>query len=60
MIEVSNSIKTLREDNNVTIEALAEVTGMHSMVIEAIENGSITPERVQVQKLTNGIVELIQ
>ena len=59
MNEISNTLKELRTANNVTAEALAEVTGMHSKVIEAIESGAIVPERVQVQKLTEGIAELI-
>ena len=59
MNEISNTLKELRTSNNVTADALAEVTGMHSKVIEAIESGAIVPERVQVQKLTEGIAELI-
>ncbi len=59
MNEISNTLKDLRTSNNVTADALAEVTGMHSKVIEAIESGAIVPERVQVQKLAEGIAELI-
>ena len=59
MNEISNTLKELRTSNNVTADALAEVTGMHSKVIEAIESGAIVPERVQVQKITDGIAKLI-
>lgn len=52
-------LKELRTSNGISLEALAEVTGMHSKVIEAVESGAIVPERVQVQKLAEGIAELI-
>lgn len=56
---VGSSLKLLRTLNAVTVDALAEVTGMHSKVIEAIENGAIVPERVQVQKLSEGMTRII-
>lgn len=59
MNEISNTLKELRTSNNLTTEALAEVSGIHSKVIEAIESGAIVPERVQVQKLSEGVAQLL-
>ena len=58
--ETANSLKQLRTLNGVTVDALAEVTGMHSKVIEALESGAIVPERVQVQRLSEGVTRLIK
>lgn len=54
-----SSLKLLRTLNAVTVDALAEVTGMHAKVIEAIESGAMVPEPMQAQKLAEGIAELI-
>lgn len=55
-VAISEQIKQFRINNNLTLDRLAQITGVSRATLGRIENGISNPTTKTIQHITNGIV----
>lgn len=52
---LGNDIRSIRKDNDLTIEQVADGSGLHPTTIQKIESGTREPRATTLMKLANGL-----